>query len=317
LEDVDNCIDINGLKIIIARSHLWPNPSNVCAILDDKGFSMIDVGCGGPAGYEYLRSGLRHFGLTVDRLHTVVLSHAHPDHMGAMKYLLETVHPEIFIHINDLNAALDINQLNESFDIPLAKRMFAPRGMFQDFDLIKFFEIFGCSMNQVEDIKIVTDEQLIKLGNFEFEVLHTPGHAPGHIALFERSVGVLFANDLIGVSPAWYTPSSGGLIGYLESLDRLKSKNASVLVPSHGPIMSDPEASIRRIREKLIKRETILLETLSTGPQKFNDLLSVLFPETSIHFFPGCGILESHLIKLEKEDSIERREDLVFLIGNG
>jgi glyoxylase-like metal-dependent hydrolase (beta-lactamase superfamily II) len=183
LEEVANCIDINGLKIILAGSHLWPNPSNVCAILDDTGFSMIDVGCGGPAGYEFLRSGLRHLGLTFDKLHTVILSHAHPDHMGAMKYLLEAVHPEVFIHINDLNAALDITQLNESFDIPLAKRIFAPRGMFQDFDLIHFFEIFGCSMNPAEDINIVTDGQIIRLGKFEFEVLHTRTCTRSHCPL--------------------------------------------------------------------------------------------------------------------------------------
>jgi glyoxylase-like metal-dependent hydrolase (beta-lactamase superfamily II) len=316
MNDNGNCFDINGLKIITAKSHLWPNPSNICVIPDDKGFSMIDVGCGGPAGKDHLHDELACLGLTLTDLHTVVLSHAHPDHMGAMKYILEVVHPKVLIHSDDVGAALDISQLQHSFDIPLAKEKFASTGTFQDFDLLQFFEIFGCSMNPTENVEAINHGEVIRLGDFEFEILHTPGHAPGHIALFEKNTGVLLANDLVGIGPAWYTPGSGGVIGYLDSLSQLKLKKASILVPSHGPIMENPQESIERIYERLLKREAILLEALSTGPKTFMELLSSLFPDINIHFFPGCGILESHLIKLEKEMKIERTDDIISLIDS-
>ncbi|MCX5851482.1 MAG: MBL fold metallo-hydrolase [Deltaproteobacteria bacterium] len=313
MADGGNCLDVRGLTVISAGSHLWPNPSNLCVIKDDKGFSMIDVGCGGPAGYDHLHAGLTRLGLALDDLHTVVLSHAHPDHMGAMKYVLEAVHPKVFIHSHDVEAALDISLLHESFDIPLAKEKFAPLGTFQDFDLFEFFDVFGCSMNPTENVEAVNEGDILRLGDFEFEVLLTPGHAPGHISLFERRIGVLLANDLVGVSPAWYTPNSGGLRGYLASLDTLESKKASVLIPSHGPVVKNPEAGIGRMREKLLKREAILCEALRAGPQTFMELLSALFRDAGLHFFPGCGILESHLIKLAKEGKIQRGEDLISL----
>lgn len=317
MADGGNCFDVRGIKVIFPGSHLWPNPSNLCVIPDDKGFSMIDVGCGGPAGYDHLHGGLTSIGLALRDLHTVVLSHAHPDHMGAMKYVLEVVHPRVLIHSLDVGAALDISRLHESFDIPLAKERFVPFDRFQDFDLMEFFNIFGCSMNPTENVAAINDGDVLRLGDFEFEVLLTPGHAPGHISLFERKTGILLANDLVGVSPAWYTPSSGGLTGYLESLNKLQSKKASVLIPSHGPVMENSEASIGRIREKLLKREGILLEALRAGPRKFMDLLAALFHDASIHFFPGCGILESHLIKLAKDGKIARSGDLISLIRWG
>ena len=159
----------------------------------------------------------------------------------------------------------------------------------------------------------IHEGDLIGLGDFEFEVILTPGHAPGHISLFEKRTGILFAVDLVGNSPAWYTPSSGGLTGYLDSLDKLESKNASLLIPAHGMITDNPSQGIDRIRSKLLKREAILIEALKGGPKSFMELNAALFRHDIIHFFPGCGIIESHLVKLEQDGMINRDGDVIRL----
>ena len=41
------------------------------------------------------------------------------------------------------------------------------------------------------------DGQAIPVGNLAFEVLHTPGHSPGHVALYCRAEGELLAGDLL------------------------------------------------------------------------------------------------------------------------
>ena len=70
-----------GILSILADSHLWPNSANVYIIPDSKGFSLFDVGCGGQNGLDFLLKGLAYWNLNLQDLHTVVLSHAHPDHM--------------------------------------------------------------------------------------------------------------------------------------------------------------------------------------------------------------------------------------------
>ncbi|MEA3470085.1 MAG: MBL fold metallo-hydrolase, partial [Thermodesulfobacteriota bacterium] len=305
--------DIQGIQVLFAKSHLWPNPANIFAIPDDQGFSMIDVGGGGTLGYEHLHNGLNQLDLKLGDVHTVVLSHAHPDHMGAIRDVLDEARPKVFIHHLDVVPALDPGHLYHTFNIELAKEKFAGANQFQDFDLFKFFDDFGCSMNAADEVEELRGGEVVRLGNFAFEVLHTPGHAPGHISLFEKKRGVLLAGDLVGISPAWYTPASGGLTGYLESLDKMESKNASLLIPAHGPVMDDASGAINKIRTKLLKREAILLDALKKEPMTFLELNAALFPAEIIHFFPGCGIIESHLIKLEAEGLIEREGDLISL----
>jgi len=88
----------------------WPNPANIYVIPDENGFSLIDVGCGGITGIEHLKEGLRHWKLKIEQLHTVVLSHAHPDHMGAIGWILEEANPTVYIHHLDIGPAHALDQ---------------------------------------------------------------------------------------------------------------------------------------------------------------------------------------------------------------
>jgi glyoxylase-like metal-dependent hydrolase (beta-lactamase superfamily II) len=80
---------VAGIRTIFAQDSTWPNSSNIFIIPDENGFSLIDIGCGGLPGIEHLVSGLSHWGLRLQQLHTIILSHAHPDHMGAMAWILK------------------------------------------------------------------------------------------------------------------------------------------------------------------------------------------------------------------------------------
>ena len=274
-------------------------------------FSMIDAGCAGPAGADYLTAGLAHFNLPLETLHTVVLSHAHPDHMGGLSYIREWVQPRILLHADDVSLARNPEELTQAFDIPLAKKRIdeAPDGgQYEDFKLLRFFRDFGCAMSDGMDASPLAEGDIVDLGGFSLNVLHTPGHAPGHVSLFDAKTGILLAGDLVGKFPAWYTPTSGGVTGYLDSLDKLDALDAEVIFPSHGPVIEDPAFGINKIRQRLLDRERTVLEALDRNPRTFMDVLAALFREPALHFFPGCAVLESHLIKLEADGAI-RRED--------
>jgi glyoxylase-like metal-dependent hydrolase (beta-lactamase superfamily II) len=310
--------DIEGILTILAEEPNWPNPANIYAIPDGKGFSLIDVGCGGDSSIEHLQEGLDHWKLKIEQLHTVVLSHAHPDHMGAMWWILEETNPKIIIHHLDAAASLDPIKLEESFDIPLAKKRWVSstgEDTFQNFVLLKFFEDSACPMSAADNVEEISEGDSLHLGNFEFEVIHTPGHSPGHISLFERKKGILFPGDLVGKAPAWYVPTAGGVIGYLDSLAKLKTLDAAVLLPAHGPTLEDATRAIRKIQKKLLQRESIIKEALQDGAKSYLELNKRLLGNSHLNFFPGCGIIESHLIKMERQGVIERKgQQVVSLI---
>jgi glyoxylase-like metal-dependent hydrolase (beta-lactamase superfamily II) len=304
-----NFENIKGICTIFAQDSSWPNPSNIFVIPDESGFSLIDVGCGGISGVEHLESGLNHWGLKLQDLHTVILSHAHPDHMGALGWILEKTHPKVRIHHLEVESALAPARLEKTFDIPLAKKIwssFEPGGGYQEFDLLKFFENSGCAMSAAGQIEAIRGGDILALGNFVFEVLHTPGHSPGHISLFERKRRILLPGDLVGKGPAWYTPSAGGVTAYLDSLLKLEALNADLVIPAHGRVMDTPLAAIEKIRQKLLDRESLIRDMLSDGARSAIQLTRALFQNPLLHFFPGCAITESHIIKLEIEGVVKR-----------
>lgn len=49
--------------------------------------------------------------------------------------------------------------------------------------------------------RIVADGDVIDLGDRHFEILHTPGHSPGGIALWEAATGILFSGDVVYDGP--------------------------------------------------------------------------------------------------------------------
>src|SRR5262249_7900974 len=60
-------------------------------------------------------------------------------------------------------------------------------------------------------------------GPWHLEALHTPGHAPGHLAFYEGHYRLLFAGDLVStLSSVVIAPPDGDLAVYLDSLRRLR-----------------------------------------------------------------------------------------------
>jgi glyoxylase-like metal-dependent hydrolase (beta-lactamase superfamily II) len=84
----------------------------------------------------------------------------------------------------------------------------------------------------------VEDGQKLKLGRYEFEVIHTPGHAPGHVMYYCASEKVLIGGDLIigGAVGRTDLPDSS-YDDLVRSIRRvLKLPGETKLMPGHGDI---------------------------------------------------------------------------------
>jgi len=71
-----------------------------------------------------------------------------------------------------------------------------------------------------------------------WEVLHTPGHATGHLCLHRE--GVVVAGDMVaGEGTIVLDPPEGDLSLYLHHLRRLRRMEPALLLPAHGPALTD------------------------------------------------------------------------------
>ena len=290
------------------KSHMWPAPANSFLLEDRGGAVLIDAGCGSPESYEKLKGFINDHGFEMSDLHTVVLSHAHPDHMGAMPFLLREAAPRVLIHRLEKPLASDPQLLNGSFDMSLITSHYMERLGDTDPASINIIDYFKglCPMGAAEATDTLEEGDVLSLGGRSFEVIHTPGHAPGHISLYDRENRVLLSGDNVGKVVAWYCPSGGGAAGYLESLDKVGSLDIDVIMPSHGEDINDVAGAIARTREVLLSRERRVLQELSGGPRSLLQLTDTLFPREDARMFPGIQITHSHLDKLKQDGLVER-----------
>lgn len=307
---------------IKADKSMWPASANIFAIKDDDGVILIEVGCGLRKFTRELFKRLDKLNLKLDDIHTIVISHAHPDHMGAMSAIYKKIKPtDVKVIINEIEkeSALNIDLLNKSFDIDLIKQQNFESGVrefFGDtFDINQSLGIF-CAMSQLPEdacIQTIKENDVLELGNYQFKVLTTPGHAPGHTSFYEINHKFLLSGDLIGeIGTAWYSPSSGGAIGYLSSLEKVEKLPIEYIYPSHGHKFNNVGERINQVRDKILIKDEIILENLNKKPHTILELVKLLYKTTKAQVFPGVAITESHLIKLEKENKIERENNLIL-----
>ncbi len=83
--------------------------------------------------------------------------------------------------------------------------------------------------------RLLADGDLIDLGDRVFEVVHTPGHSPGGIGLFERASGTFLAGDIIYDGPLIDDTYHSDVADYLATFDRLRRLAPSVVHGGHFP----------------------------------------------------------------------------------
>ena len=93
--------------------------------------------------------------------------------------------------------------------------------------------------------RILHGNERINLGGRTVEILHTPGHAPGHMCFWEEKKSYLFTGDLVykGTLTAWF-PSTDPE-AYLESLETVAELSAKRIFPAHHSLDIQPEILLR------------------------------------------------------------------------
>ena len=83
--------------------------------------------------------------------------------------------------------------------------------------------------------RLVEDGDRIDLGDRVFEVIHTPGHSPGGIALWEAATGILFSGDIVYDGPLIEDTYHSDLGDYVASMERLLRLPVRTVHGGHFP----------------------------------------------------------------------------------
>lgn len=146
-------------------------------------------------------------------------------------------------------------------------------------------------------------------------ILPSPGHTPDHVAFWLERSRILFAGDtILGQGTTLIAPPEGDMIEYMRTLDRFRELDPKLILPGHGPIVTEPQAKIAEYIEHRKQREHQVLDALKDGPAMVGDLVRRIYAEVSPELQRlAVGSVEGQLAKLEVEGKVTRQGDEVSL----
>ncbi len=157
----------------------------------------------------------------------------------------------------------------------------------------------------------------IELGDgHRVEAVHTPGHAPGHLLVWDRKTGIAHAGDLVaGEGTILVDVRDGGDMSvYLDSLRRMAARvradpsDAVRFVPAHGPVLDDPVATLEHyVAHRLTREDKVRRAVVEEGRSSFMGILAAAYADTPKRLWPIAGLsLEAHLRKLVDDGELVR-----------
>ena len=153
---------------------------------------------------------------------------------------------------------------------------------------------------------------VLETGLQQWQVLHTPGHATGHICFFLPDTGEGVVGDMLaGEGTIVLDPPEGDLSDYLRSLRRLLTLNAERLYPAHGPALEDPRGILEHyIRHRMARTEQVALEgRKKRGSFTPKDLVPEIYSEIPKTFWPiAARQVLCHLLYLTEQGDFVQGE---------
>lgn len=133
--------------------------------------------------------------------------------------------------------------------------------------------------------------------------IHTPGHAPGHLAFLEERSRTLLAGDMVaGLGTILVDPEEGDMGAYMRSLERLRELAPAVVLPGHGPFSDHPDRMLQGHLDHRRTREERVLGALSAEPRSTDALLAEVYDDVPEAYHPyAARSLLAHLRKLQEE----------------
>ncbi len=293
----------NGIHLVPAplpfRSPAWVN---AYAIESEGGLLLLDCGTDWEPGRRALSHGLRSLGLDETAIHTLVVTHLHPDHVGMSARLVDELGCRFVMHER---ASQLVDRYNDSPGFARRlKTIGHTHGVPDAIIDAAIPESRPDYMPLIEgpDHTLRDGDEIPLSGSRRLEILHTPGHEPAHICLRDSRTGILFSGDHIlpRISPViMYDLDLGDVLGdYLDSLQKLIAVRIGLTYPAHGTVI---EHGDERARQILLHHDRRLLDMAELVREQDTTAWEVMLES----FRPNLDPIQARLAFLETVSHLE------------
>lgn len=194
------------------------------------------------------------------------LTHHHPDHVGGALAMKQALGAPICAH-------------------PLTAQHLEARG--------------------IEVDQPLHDGQVVVLAGdppVTIRVIHTPGHARGHLSFYVEESKSLITGDMVaGHSTIIIDPPEGDMTAYMESLQKLLALEPKVLLPAHGTMIANGVERLHTLYAHRLRREQQVLEAWRQGLRDPVEILPAVYTDLAVHEYPMAERqIAAHIERLER-----------------
>jgi glyoxylase-like metal-dependent hydrolase (beta-lactamase superfamily II) len=284
----------------------------VYALECDCGVLLVDAGWAGEQSLDRLEQGLATMGRSIADVIGVVVTHNHSDHYGLAGRIRAESGAWIGMHPADA-AQLDLRygsreQFQTTFGAWL-RRCGVPDDRLGE---LSSATMYGEGIDTSPPDRLLVGGDRLRVGGWRLDVIHTPGHSPGHLTFSAPGEGLFFAGDhvLPRITPNVSAGPLGGpdpLRAYLSSLSSVRDLDGVQVLPAH---VAPFEGLAGRVDELVAHHERRLDETvqcLAAGAGTVWEVAADLSWSRPLDRFPAflqraaLGEAEAHLQQLARD----------------
>lgn len=207
--------------VYMIGGHDISHPDDCAVYLIDAG-GLVLIDCGAGASYDKLIRNISKLNLSPANVQAILVTHAHIDHIGALKQFKEELDVRIVAH------ELDAYKIEKGTGVGA--------------------ELYGIDYVPCQvDVKLNGDDETLEFAEKDLKVIHIPGHTPGSIAAYIDidDKRILFGQDIHGP----YIPEWGANIEDARiSLQKLIDLKADILCEGHFGIYRPSETVVKYIK---------------------------------------------------------------------
>ncbi|MCI3923569.1 MBL fold metallo-hydrolase [Paenibacillus sp. TRM 82003] len=284
---------------------------NAYAIVSKDGVDIIDPGIHTADAEARWEEAAQTIPFAWNDVRSIVLTHHHPDHYGLAGWMQEKTGAPVKLSERALAQAGRLWGASEAVGtaedtLALFARHGYPEAAASEMrtHLDSFVALVSPQPTRFETVEY---GDRVRLGDAEYEAIHTPGHAEGHLSLWNAETGRLFCGDhvLPGITPNVSLLPFGDpdpLRTFLTSLGDAEKLPVAEAFPGHREPFAhyaDRIAAIRAHHEERLRKMESLLET----PKTAYDVCRAMFGDKLSTHQTRFALSETlaHLVYLENE----------------